>query len=114
MTRTQPLSGREGVSATQAVMCSNGASPKTLSEQQLYDYGYYNLGQRLAPIHGVTFPTPAGGTPSPGMARTFARNAQLLDLARLIPVERRLSAGERWIRTFGSAQSRAMVEAANA
>ena len=28
MTRTQPLSGREGVSATQAVMCSNGASPK--------------------------------------------------------------------------------------
>jgi multidrug efflux pump subunit AcrB len=33
----------------------------TLSEQQLYDYGYYKLRQQLAPIHGVTFPTPAGG-----------------------------------------------------
>src|SRR6202041_1238815 len=33
----------------------------TLNEQQLYDYGYYTLRQRLAPIHGVTFPTPAGG-----------------------------------------------------
>jgi len=36
-------------------------SSDTLSEQQLYDYGLYNLRQRLAPIHGVTFPTPAGG-----------------------------------------------------
>jgi len=36
-------------------------SSDTLSEQQLYDYGYYNLRQQLAPIHGVTFPTPAGG-----------------------------------------------------
>jgi multidrug efflux pump subunit AcrB len=33
----------------------------TLNEQQLYDYGIYNLRQRLAPVHGVTFPTPAGG-----------------------------------------------------
>src|SRR5271154_3517448 len=33
----------------------------TLSEQQIYDYGIYNLRQRLAPIHGVTLPTPAGG-----------------------------------------------------
>ena len=33
----------------------------TLDQQQLYDYGLYNLRQRLAPIHGVTFPTPAGG-----------------------------------------------------
>src|SRR5262249_19553705 len=32
-----------------------------LNEQQLYDYGYYNLRQRLAPVHGVTFPTPDGG-----------------------------------------------------
>src|SRR5256712_2923267 len=32
-----------------------------LNEQQLYDYGLYNLRQRLAPIHGVAFPTPAGG-----------------------------------------------------
>src|ERR1700726_3245745 len=36
-------------------------SSDTLGEQQLYDYGLYNLRQRLAPIHGVTFPTPAGG-----------------------------------------------------
>src|SRR4029077_497408 len=36
-------------------------SSDTLDEQQLYDDGRYNLRQRLAPIHGVTFPTPAGG-----------------------------------------------------
>src|SRR6476660_5043465 len=36
-------------------------SSDTLGEQQLYDYGLYNLRQRLAPIHGVTFPTPDGG-----------------------------------------------------
>src|SRR6201986_537906 len=35
-------------------------SSDTLNEQQLYDYGYYTLRQRLAPIHGLTFPTPAG------------------------------------------------------
>src|SRR6188474_625903 len=29
-------------------------SSDTLNEQQLYDYGLYNLRQRLAPIHGVT------------------------------------------------------------
>jgi multidrug efflux pump subunit AcrB len=33
----------------------------SLNEQKLYDYGYYNLRQQLAPIHGVTFPTPDGG-----------------------------------------------------
>jgi multidrug efflux pump subunit AcrB len=32
-----------------------------LNEQKLYDYGYYNLRQQLAPVHGVTFPTPDGG-----------------------------------------------------
>ncbi|HET6320611.1 MAG TPA: efflux RND transporter permease subunit [Hyphomicrobium sp.] len=32
-----------------------------LNEQQLYDFGIYNLRQQLAPVHGVTFPTPAGG-----------------------------------------------------
>jgi multidrug efflux pump subunit AcrB len=36
-------------------------SSDTLSEQQLYDYGIYRLRQLLAPIHGVTLPTPAGG-----------------------------------------------------
>ena len=33
----------------------------TLNEQQLYDYGIYRLRQQLAPVQGVTFPTPAGG-----------------------------------------------------
>ena len=33
----------------------------TLNEQQLYDYGIYRLRQQLAPVRGVTFPTPAGG-----------------------------------------------------
>jgi multidrug efflux pump subunit AcrB len=32
-----------------------------LSEQQLYDYGLYNLRQQLAPVPGVTFPAPDGG-----------------------------------------------------
>ncbi len=38
-----------------------GLSSDSLNEQQLYDYGIYRLRQQLAPIHGVTFPTPAGG-----------------------------------------------------
>src|SRR3984893_16642476 len=33
----------------------------SLNEQQLYDYGLYNLRQQLAPVPGVTFPTPDGG-----------------------------------------------------
>src|SRR5215813_7972173 len=32
-----------------------------LNEQKLYDYGYYTLRQQLAPVPGVTFPTPDGG-----------------------------------------------------
>src|SRR6201985_2771875 len=36
-------------------------SSDRLNEQQLYDYGYYNLRQQLAPVPGVTLPTPAGG-----------------------------------------------------
>jgi multidrug efflux pump subunit AcrB len=36
-------------------------SSTTLNEWQLYDYGIYRLRQLLAPIHGVTLPTPAGG-----------------------------------------------------
>src|SRR5204863_4942640 len=36
-------------------------SSDSLSEAQLYDYGIYRLRQMLAPIHGVTLPTPAGG-----------------------------------------------------
>src|SRR6201987_4934717 len=32
-----------------------------LNEQQLYDYGIYNLRQQLAPVQVVTFPAPDGG-----------------------------------------------------
>src|ERR1700736_2907845 len=33
----------------------------TLNEQQLYDYGIYQIRQALAPIQGITLPTPYGG-----------------------------------------------------
>jgi multidrug efflux pump subunit AcrB len=36
-------------------------SSDTLNEQQLYDYGIYRIRQQLAPIPGITLPTPAGG-----------------------------------------------------
>src|ERR1700752_1826698 len=36
-------------------------SSDTLNEQQLYDYGIYRIRQQLAPIRGITLPTPAGG-----------------------------------------------------
>src|SRR3954470_16230434 len=36
-------------------------SSDTLSEQELYDYGIYRMRQQLAPIAGITLPTPAGG-----------------------------------------------------
>src|SRR5271167_3512436 len=36
-------------------------SSDSLSEQQLYDYGIYRVRQQLAPVPGVTLPTPAGG-----------------------------------------------------
>jgi len=36
-------------------------SSDSMSEQQLYDYGIYRMRQGLAPVRGVTLPTPAGG-----------------------------------------------------
>ena len=36
-------------------------SSDKLNEQQLYDYGIYRVRQQLAPVQGVTLPTPAGG-----------------------------------------------------
>ncbi len=36
-------------------------SSNTLNEQQLYDYGLYQIRQQLAPIPGITLPTPYGG-----------------------------------------------------
>jgi multidrug efflux pump subunit AcrB len=38
-----------------------GLSSDTLNERQLYDFGIYRLRQQLAPINGITLPTPAGG-----------------------------------------------------
>ena len=36
-------------------------SSDSLNQQQLYDYGIYRIRQQLAPVPGVTLPTPAGG-----------------------------------------------------
>ncbi len=36
-------------------------SSDSLNQQQLYDYGIYQLRQQLAPIQGITLPTPYGG-----------------------------------------------------
>jgi multidrug efflux pump subunit AcrB len=36
-------------------------SSDRMNEQQLYDYGIYRLRQALAPIQGITLPTPYGG-----------------------------------------------------
>src|SRR6202045_1128373 len=36
-------------------------SSKTLSESEIYDFGIYKLRQQLAPIQGITLPTPYGG-----------------------------------------------------
>ena len=36
-------------------------SSDKLNEQQLYDYGIYQMRQQLAPIQGITLPTPYGG-----------------------------------------------------
>jgi multidrug efflux pump subunit AcrB len=36
-------------------------SSDSMSEQQLYDYGIYRVRQALAPVPGVTLPTPSGG-----------------------------------------------------
>jgi multidrug efflux pump subunit AcrB len=36
-------------------------SSENLNEQQLYDFGIYRVRQELAPVPGVTLPTPAGG-----------------------------------------------------
>src|ERR1700754_2442204 len=36
-------------------------SSDSLNEQELYDFGIYRIRQDLAPVPGVTLPTPAGG-----------------------------------------------------
>src|SRR5580658_9857188 len=48
-------------SASSVPVLQISLSSDTLNEQQLYDYGIYRMRQQLAPIPGVTLPTPAGG-----------------------------------------------------
>jgi len=48
-------------SASSVPVLQVSLSSTTLNESQLYDYGLYRLRQQLAPIHGITLPTPAGG-----------------------------------------------------
>src|SRR5690242_3836960 len=47
--------------ASSVLVLQLSLTSNNLNEQQLYDYGIYRLRQQLAPVHGVTFPTPAGG-----------------------------------------------------
>jgi multidrug efflux pump subunit AcrB len=54
-----PIIVQYSASTVPALQISLGSD--TLNQQQLYDHGYYQLRQQLAPIHGVTFPIPAGG-----------------------------------------------------
>jgi multidrug efflux pump subunit AcrB len=48
-------------SASAVPVLQMSLSSDTLSEAQLHDYGIYRLRQMIAPVHGVTLPTPAGG-----------------------------------------------------
>jgi multidrug efflux pump subunit AcrB len=48
-------------SASSVPVLQLSLSSDTLNEQQLYDYGIYQLRQALAPIPGITLPTPYGG-----------------------------------------------------
>jgi multidrug efflux pump subunit AcrB len=48
-------------SASSVPVLQLSLSSDTLNEQQLYDYGIYQMRQALAPIPGITLPTPYGG-----------------------------------------------------
>ena len=47
--------------ASSVPVLSISLSSDKLNEQQLYDYGIYQMRQQLAPIQGITLPTPYGG-----------------------------------------------------
>jgi multidrug efflux pump subunit AcrB len=47
--------------ATSVPVLELSLSSDRLNEQELYDYGYYRIRQALAPIPGITLPTPYGG-----------------------------------------------------
>src|ERR1700730_3932315 len=48
-------------SASSVPVLQMSLTSDNLNEQQLYDYGISRLRQQLAPVQGVTLPTPAGG-----------------------------------------------------
>jgi len=48
-------------SASSVPVLQLSLSSDSLNEQQLYDYAYYQIRQQLAPISGITLPTPYGG-----------------------------------------------------
>ena len=54
-----PVVVQYSASAVPVLQISLGSD--SLSQTELYDYGIYRLRQMLAPIHGITLPTPAGG-----------------------------------------------------
>src|SRR3981081_143388 len=47
-------------SASSVPVLQMSLTSDNLNVQQLYDYGIYRLRQQLAPVQGVTLPTPAG------------------------------------------------------
>ncbi len=48
-------------SASSVPVLQLSLNSNNLNEQQLYDFGIYKVRQQLAPVPGVTLPTPAGG-----------------------------------------------------
>src|SRR6202035_3784496 len=61
----------------------------SLNEQQLYDFGIYRVRQQLAPVPGVTLPTPAGGKYRQIMvdtdpAKLLARGLTPLDIVNAV------------------------------
>jgi multidrug efflux pump subunit AcrB len=48
-------------SASSVPVLQLSLSSDTLNEEQLYNYGIYQIRQALAPIPGITLPTPYGG-----------------------------------------------------
>ena len=55
----------------------------SLNEQQLYDYGIYRLRQQLAPVHGITFPTPGRRQIPPDHGRSRSGQAARTGLTPL-------------------------------
>src|SRR5580692_7964179 len=76
-------------SASSVPVLQISLSSDTLNEQQLYDYGIYRMRQQLAPVPGVTLPTPAGGKYRQIMvdidpARLLARGLTPMDVVNAV------------------------------